>query len=59
MQVVNQSCRKTIPYIRVGTTFYNLVKAPKIAWHFDELLVPWNKRIIKQDQNRASEIVFN
>ena len=43
---------KTIPYIRVGTTFYKLVKAPTIAGHFDELLVPWNEHIIKQDHGK-------
>ena len=43
---------KTIPYIRVGTTFYKLVKAPTIAGHFDELLVPWNEHLIKQDHGK-------
>ncbi|WP_109438545.1 primase-helicase family protein [Aquimarina sp. AU119] len=43
---------KTIPYIRVGTTYYKLVKAPTISGHFNELLVSWNEHIIKQDHGK-------
>jgi hypothetical protein len=43
---------KTIPYIRVGTTYYKLVKAPTISGHFNELLVTWNEHIIKQDHGK-------
>jgi len=41
-----------IPYIRVGTTFYKLVRIPTISGHFNEQLVPWNEHIIKQDHGK-------
>lgn len=40
------------PYIRVGTTFYKLVQVPTISGHFNEVLVPWNEHIIKQDHGK-------
>ncbi len=43
---------KNIPYIRVETTFYKLVKVPTISGHFNEVLVPWNEHIIKQDHGK-------
>tara|TARA_R110002020_G_scaffold1998_1_gene9100 strand:- start:9091 stop:10296 length:1206 start_codon:yes stop_codon:yes gene_type:complete len=43
---------KQIPYIRVGTTFYKLVKAPTISGHFNEYLVPWSEHTIKQDHGK-------
>ena len=43
---------KSIPYIRVGTTFYKLVRIPTISGHFNELLMPWNEHIIKQDHGK-------
>ncbi len=43
---------KTTPYIRVGTTYYKLVKAPTISGHFNELLISWNEHIIKQDHGK-------
>ncbi len=43
---------KQIPYIRVGTSYYKLVKAPTIAGHFNEILVHWNMETIKQDHGK-------
>ncbi|WP_268224314.1 primase-helicase family protein [Sinomicrobium oceani] len=43
---------KNIPYIRVGTTYYKLVQVPTISGHFNEVLVPWNEHIIKQDHGK-------
>lgn len=43
---------EALPYIRVGTTFYKLVKAPTISGHFNEQLVPWSEHTIKQDHGK-------
>ncbi len=43
---------KIVPYIRVGTSFYKIVKYPTISGHFNEQLVPWNEHIIKQDHGK-------
>ena len=43
---------ETVPYIRVGTTFYKLVRIPTISGHFNEQLVLWNEHIIKQDHGK-------
>ncbi|WP_034045861.1 primase-helicase family protein [Wocania ichthyoenteri] len=43
---------KKTPYIRVGTSYYKLVKAPTIAGHFNEVLVHWNMETIKQDHGK-------
>ena len=40
------------PYIRVGTSYYKLVKAPTIAGHFNKILVHWNMETIKQDHGK-------
>ncbi|WP_066219563.1 primase-helicase family protein [Formosa haliotis] len=41
-----------IPYVRVGTSYYKMVKAPTIAGHFNEFLVHWNMETIKQDHGK-------
>ena len=43
---------KDTPYIRVGTAYYKMVKAPTIAGHFNEVLVHWNMETIKQDHGK-------
>ncbi|MGB6152024.1 MAG: primase-helicase family protein [Pricia sp.] len=43
---------KNIPYLRVGTTYYKLVRIPTIAGHFNEQLVPWSEHAIKQDHGK-------
>lgn len=43
---------ETIPYVRVGTTFYKLVKSPTISGHFNEQLVTWSEHTIKQDHGK-------
>ncbi|KKO06137.1 hypothetical protein LCGC14_0071500 [marine sediment metagenome] len=43
---------KTIPYLRVGTSYYKLVQAPTIAGHFNEILVHWNIETIRQDHGK-------
>ncbi|RKN82859.1 primase-helicase family protein [Ulvibacterium marinum] len=42
----------TVSYIRVGTTYYKLVKSPSISGHFNEQLVSWNEHTIKQDHGK-------
>ncbi|WP_010518710.1 primase-helicase family protein [Croceivirga radicis] len=42
----------TIPYVRVGNTFYKLVKSPTISGHFNEQLVSWSEYTIKQDHGK-------
>jgi len=42
----------TIPYLRVGTSYYKLVQAPTIAGHFNEILVHWNIETIRQDHGK-------
>ena len=44
---------KAIPYIRVGTSYYKLVKAPTIAGHFNEFLIPWSIETIRQDHGKT------
>ena len=43
---------ETIPYVRVGTTYYKLVKSPTISGHFNEQLVSWSEHTIKQDHGK-------
>ncbi|PHN94509.1 hypothetical protein CSC80_03925 [Maribacter sp. 6B07] len=43
---------KSIPYLRVGTSYYKLVQAPNIAGHFNEILVHWNIETIRQDHGK-------
>ena len=40
-------------YIRVGTSYYKLVKAPTIAGHFNEILIGWNVETIRQDHGKT------
>jgi hypothetical protein len=40
-------------YIRVGTQYYKLVKAPSISGHVNESLVPWNIETIRQDHGKT------
>lgn len=40
------------PYLRVGTSYYKLVKAPTIAGHFNKILIHWNMETIKQDHGK-------
>ncbi|UZH54170.1 hypothetical protein JRG66_09175 [Salinimicrobium tongyeongense] len=40
-------------YIRVGTQYYKLVKAPSISGHGNESLVPWNIETIRQDHGKT------
>ena len=44
---------KSIPYLRVGTSYYKKVKAPTIAGHFNELLLPWSVEAIRQDHGKS------
>lgn len=39
-------------YIRVGTSYYKLVKVPTIAGHFNETLISWNIETIRQDHGK-------
>ncbi|WP_339725205.1 primase-helicase family protein [Maribacter stanieri] len=41
-----------IPYVRIGTSFYKLVKSPTISGHFNEQLVTWSEHTIKQDHGK-------
>lgn len=43
---------KTVPYLRVGTSYHKLVQAPTIAGHFNEILVHWNIETIRQDHGK-------
>ncbi len=43
---------KTVPYLRVGTSYYKRVQAPTIAGHFNEILVHWNIETIRQDHGK-------
>ena len=43
---------KTVPYLRVGTSYYKLVQAPTIAGHFYEILLHWNIETIRQDHGK-------
>ena len=43
---------KATPYLRVGTSYYKLVKAPTIAGHFNEFLIPWSIETIRQDHGK-------
>lgn len=43
---------RRIPYIRVGTTYYKLVKAPTLSGTFNEILVPWSIETIRQDHGK-------
>ncbi len=43
---------KTVPYLRVGTSYYKLVQAPTISGHFNEILVHWNIETIRQDHGK-------
>ena len=43
---------KNIPYIRVATTFYKIVKTPKIYGSATETLVKWKAQTIIQDKGR-------
>lgn len=38
--------------MRIGTSYYKQVKAPTIAGHFNEILVPWNIETIRQDHGK-------
>lgn len=42
----------SIPYLRVGTSYYKLVQAPTIAGHYNEILVHWNIETIRQDHGK-------
>ena len=44
---------KDTPYIRVGTSYYKLVRIPTIAGHFNEIIVPWTLEAIRQDHGRS------
>lgn len=41
-----------IPYIRVGTSYFKIVKAPTISGEYVEILVIWNIDTIKQDESK-------
>ncbi|MEQ8420309.1 MAG: DUF5906 domain-containing protein [Arenibacter algicola] len=41
-----------IPYIRVGTAYYKMVKVPTISGHFNEVLSHWNIETIRQDHGK-------
>lgn len=41
-----------IPYIRVGTSYYKIVKAPTISGEYIEILVIWNIDTIKQNESK-------
>ncbi len=41
-----------IPYLRIGTSYYKIVKVPTINNQFNETLVKWDKNTITQDYNR-------
>lgn len=43
---------KYSPYIRVGTSYFKMVKAPTIAGHYNEVLVHWNIETIRQDHGK-------
>lgn len=43
---------KTVPYLRIGTSYYKLVNAPTIAGHSNEILVSWNIETIRQDHGK-------
>jgi len=43
---------KTVPYLRIGTSYYKQVNAPTIAGHYNEILVPWNIETIRQDHGK-------
>lgn len=40
-------------YIRVGTSYYKMVKVPTIAGHFNETLISWNIETIRQDHGKS------
>lgn len=42
----------SIPYLRVGTSYYKRVQAPTIAGHYNEILVQWNIETIRQDHGK-------
>jgi len=42
----------SIPYLRVGTSYYKRVQAPTIAGHYNEILVHWNIETIRQDHGK-------
>ncbi len=44
---------KSIPYLRVGTQYYKLVKTPSISGHVNESLVSWNIETIRQDHGKS------
>tara|TARA_R110000868_G_scaffold87828_1_gene245268 strand:+ start:130 stop:576 length:447 start_codon:yes stop_codon:yes gene_type:complete len=44
---------KDIPYIRVGTSYYKLVRIPTIAEYFNEIIVPWTLEAIRQDHGKS------
>ncbi|WP_165026424.1 primase-helicase family protein [Dysgonomonas sp. ZJ279] len=41
-----------IPYIRVGTSYFKIVKAPTISGEYIEILIIWNIDTIKQDESK-------
>jgi len=41
-----------IPYIRVGTSYKKLVKAPTLSGHYNEILISWNAETIRQDHGK-------
>jgi len=45
--------KDSIPYIRVGTSYYKQVKVPTISGQFNEQIIPWNAPTIKEDHGKA------
>lgn len=41
-----------IPYVRVGTAYFKLVRVPSISGDFNEELVVWNIETIRQDHGK-------
>lgn len=44
---------KHAPYIRVGTSYYKLVRVPTISGQFNDIIVPWTLEAIRQDHGKS------
>lgn len=44
---------KQAPYIRVGTSYYKLVRVPTISGQFNDIIVPWTLEAIRQDHGKS------
>ena len=42
-----------VPYIRVGTCYYKLVRIPTITGQFNEIIVPWTLEAIRHDHGKS------